>query len=98
MLFGLACCAIELMQTGGPRADIDRVGAVPRAIPVESASAVVETSAPVISADDDPETAEVAEEFPRAIPRAIYVGPPRPHKPDIRPVPDVIVELNPPGS
>lgn len=31
MLFGLACCAIELMQTGGPRADVDRFGAVPRA-------------------------------------------------------------------
>ena len=31
MLFGLACCAIELMQTGGPRADLDRFGAVPRA-------------------------------------------------------------------
>ena len=33
MLFGLACCAIELMQTGGPRADLDRFGAVPRATP-----------------------------------------------------------------
>ena len=33
LLFGLACCAIELMQTGGPRADIDRFGAVPRATP-----------------------------------------------------------------
>ena len=33
LLFGLACCAIELMQTGGPRADIDRFGAVPRASP-----------------------------------------------------------------
>ena len=31
MLFGLACCAIELMQTGGPRADIERFGATPRA-------------------------------------------------------------------
>src|SRR5207244_1477397 len=31
MLFGLACCAIELMQTGGPRADIDRFGAGPSA-------------------------------------------------------------------
>ena len=31
MLFGLACCAIELMHTGGPRADIDRFGASPRA-------------------------------------------------------------------
>jgi NADH-quinone oxidoreductase subunit B len=33
MLFGLACCAIELMQTGGPRADFDRFGALPRASP-----------------------------------------------------------------
>ena len=32
MLFGLACCAIELMQTGGPRADLDRFGAVPKRI------------------------------------------------------------------
>ena len=31
MLFGLACCAIELMHTGGPRADIDRFGVSPRA-------------------------------------------------------------------
>src|SRR5579863_5298744 len=31
MLFGLACCAIELMHTGGPRVDIDRFGASPRA-------------------------------------------------------------------
>ncbi len=33
LLFGLACCGIELMQTGGPRADIDRFGAIPRATP-----------------------------------------------------------------
>ncbi|HEX2385918.1 MAG TPA: NADH-quinone oxidoreductase subunit B family protein [Candidatus Binatia bacterium] len=36
MLFGLACCAIELMQTGGPRADLDRFGCVPRATPRQS--------------------------------------------------------------
>ncbi|MFH1018886.1 MAG: NADH-quinone oxidoreductase subunit B family protein [Pseudomonadota bacterium] len=36
LLFGLACCAIELMQTGGPRADIDRFGAIPRATPRQS--------------------------------------------------------------
>ena len=30
---GLSCCGIELMQTGGPRSDIDRFGAVPRATP-----------------------------------------------------------------
>ena len=33
MLFGLTCCAIEMMQTGGPRSDLDRFGAVPRAKP-----------------------------------------------------------------
>lgn len=27
MTFGLACCAIEMMATGGPRFDIDRFGA-----------------------------------------------------------------------
>ncbi len=36
LLFGLACCAIELMQTGGPRADLDRFGSVPRASPRQS--------------------------------------------------------------
>lgn len=33
MLFGLACCAIEMMQTGGPRSDLDRFGMAPRATP-----------------------------------------------------------------
>jgi NADH-quinone oxidoreductase subunit B len=33
LLFGLACCGIELMQTGGPRCDWDRFGAVFRATP-----------------------------------------------------------------
>ncbi len=36
MLFGLACCGIELIQTGGPRADIERFGAAPRASPRQS--------------------------------------------------------------
>ena len=36
LLFGTACCAIELMQTGGPRADIDRFGAAPRPSPRSS--------------------------------------------------------------
>ena len=36
MLFGLACCGIEMMQTGGPRADLDRFGMVPRATPRQS--------------------------------------------------------------
>jgi len=33
LLFGTACCAIELMQTGGPRADLERFGSAPRASP-----------------------------------------------------------------
>ena len=36
MLFGLACCGIEMMKTGGPRADLDRFGSVPRASPRQS--------------------------------------------------------------
>lgn len=36
LLFGLACCGIELMQTGGPRADLDRLGSVPRPTPRQS--------------------------------------------------------------
>ncbi len=33
LLFATACCGIELMQTGGPRTDLDRVGSIPRATP-----------------------------------------------------------------
>ena len=33
LLFGLACCGIELMQTGGPRADLERFGSAFRATP-----------------------------------------------------------------
>lgn len=33
LLFGTACCAIELMQAGGPRTDLDRFGAVFRSTP-----------------------------------------------------------------
>lgn len=36
LLFGLACCGIELMQTGGPRTDLDRLGSVFRATPRQS--------------------------------------------------------------
>ena len=33
MMFGHACCAIEMMQAGGPRSDLDRFGLAPRATP-----------------------------------------------------------------
>lgn len=36
MLFGLACCAIEMMQTQTSRADCDRLGAAPRSSPRQS--------------------------------------------------------------
>lgn len=36
LLFALACCGIEMMQTGGPRCDIDRLGMVFRATPRQS--------------------------------------------------------------
>ena len=36
MLFGLACCAIEMMATGASRYDLDRFGAMFRASPRQS--------------------------------------------------------------
>ena len=36
MTFGLACCAVELMQTSMPRYDLERFGAAPRASPRQS--------------------------------------------------------------
>lgn len=36
MTFGLACCAIEMMQTSMPRYDLERFGVAPRASPRQS--------------------------------------------------------------
>jgi len=36
LLFATACCGIELMQTGGPRSDLDRFGVVFRSTPRQS--------------------------------------------------------------
>lgn len=36
MTFGLACCAVEMMQMAGPRYDMDRYGVVFRASPRQS--------------------------------------------------------------
>src|SRR4029450_9554618 len=44
---GLACCAIELMQTQGPRADVDRFGAAPRASPRHPALMVAAATLPL---------------------------------------------------
>jgi NADH-quinone oxidoreductase subunit B len=40
--FGLACCAIEMMAAAGPRHDLDRFGAIPRATPRQSDIMIVE--------------------------------------------------------
>ena len=36
MTFGLACCAVEMMQTSMPRYDLERFWAAPRASPRQS--------------------------------------------------------------
>jgi NADH-quinone oxidoreductase subunit B len=36
MTFGLACCAIEMMQAGNPRYDLERFGMAPRGSPRQS--------------------------------------------------------------
>jgi NADH-quinone oxidoreductase subunit B len=36
MSFGLACCAVEMMQVSMPRYDVERFGAAPRASPRQS--------------------------------------------------------------
>jgi NADH-quinone oxidoreductase subunit B len=41
LVFGTACCAIELMQTGGPRGDLERFGMAPRASPRQADLIVV---------------------------------------------------------
>ncbi len=51
MTFGLACCAIEMMATAGPKYDLDRFGMIPRATPRQSdlmiiAGTVVKKMAP----------------------------------------------------
>src|SRR3546814_13208020 len=36
MTFGLACCAVEMIQVNMPRYDLERFGAAPRASPRQS--------------------------------------------------------------
>jgi NADH-quinone oxidoreductase subunit B len=53
MTFGLACCAIEMMQASMPRYDLERFGAAPRASPRQSdlmivAGTLTNTMAPAL--------------------------------------------------
>ena len=41
MTFGLACCAVEMMQTAMPRYDLERLRAAPRASPRQSDEMIV---------------------------------------------------------
>ena len=41
MTFGLACCAVEMMQTAMPRYDVERFGAAPRGSPRQSLHLIV---------------------------------------------------------
>ena len=43
MTFGLACCAVEMMQTAMPRYDLERFGAAPRGSPRQSDVMIVAT-------------------------------------------------------
>src|SRR5262249_9784549 len=63
---------------------------IARAIPVNPAAPTEDV--------DDPETADASERTEPVIRRAIYVGPPRVHEPEVRAPADVIVEARPPGS
>jgi len=38
MQFGLACCAIEMMQMAMPRYDVERFGFAPRSSPANATS------------------------------------------------------------
>jgi hypothetical protein len=77
---------------------------VARAIPVNTPSPPelpVARAIPVGSPSedpDDPETIDASEAVEPVVRRAIYVGPPRVHPPEIRPAADVIVEVRPPSS
>ncbi len=55
MTFGLACCAVEMMQTSMPRYDAERFGVAPRASPRQSdvmivAGTLTSKMAPALSA------------------------------------------------
>src|SRR5260370_12506673 len=46
MTFGLACCAVEMMQVSMPRYDVERFGFAPRASPRQSDGMIVAGALP----------------------------------------------------
>jgi NADH:ubiquinone oxidoreductase subunit B-like Fe-S oxidoreductase len=51
MTFGLACCAVEMMQAAAARYDYDRFGILFRASPVSAAALLSQTMAERFSLD-----------------------------------------------
>jgi penicillin-binding protein 2 len=70
----------------------------PRALPAALSQPPSARAIPVVEEVDDPETADTSEPVEPVIRRAIFVAPPRAHEPEIRPAPDVMIELRPSGS
>ena len=65
MQFGLACCAIEMMQVAMPRFDVERFGVAPRSSPRQSdvmivAGTLVNKMAPALRKVYDPPDARAA--------------------------------------
>ena len=69
MTFGLACCAVEMMQTSMPRYDLERFGAAPRASPRQSDVMIV---AGTLTNKMAPALRKVYDQMPE--PRYIYIN------------------------
>jgi len=80
-----------------PRALPAALSAPPETSEPRIARAIPVASPPPAEDADDQETVDETEQI-EPVRRAIYVGPPRVHSPEIRPAADVIVEVRPPSS
>ena len=61
MTFGLACCAIEMFQTNGPRYDLERYGAAPRGSPRQSDVVMALTLPPILFAPKHPDKEKLSQ-------------------------------------
>ena len=69
MTFGLACCAVEMMQASMPRYDLERFGFAPRASPRQSDVMIV---AGTLTNKMAPALRKVYDQMPRAALRHLY--------------------------